>query len=71
MFNGIEPFLNKKMTRQEFIKHIGLVLLSLFGIANVLKYLSHGGSSVSHSSKVAGYGTSPYGGLKSKTGNWF
>lgn len=62
MQQEINNFLNKKMTRKEFLRHVGLLLMSVFGIGGVLKYLSQ--DNLKQATPVSGYGRSAYGGNK-------
>lgn len=60
MQQEINNFLNKKMTRKEFLRHSGLLLLSVFGISGVLKYLAQDNFKPPVSS--TGYGRNSFGG---------
>ena len=54
----IEELFNKKMTRKEFLQHIGAAFLILIGISGLMQALL--GSQ--KRKQTAGYGSSAYGG---------
>lgn len=56
-----QDFLDKEMSRKEFLATVGLGLASLLGFASVLQMLKNG----SNRSTSFGYGSSVYGGKKS------
>lgn len=64
MKTEIETFLQKNMTRKDFLRHIGLLILSVIGVTNVLKYLAGNAGIDTHVKRSGGYGSSPYGGEK-------
>ncbi len=69
MRKQINELLDKKMDRREFLKHLGLGTLVLFGLGSVLKLLN--GTGTSTQKATAGgdslaYGSSVYGGRKAK-----
>ncbi len=53
--------LNKKMTRKEFILHIGLLVLALSGIAGLLNTISDPNLINKNKKQKTGYGSGPYG----------
>ena len=55
----VEQLLQKQMDRKDFMKHAGIALLALSGIAGLLKTLLHTSTQAS-----VGYGGSAYGGQK-------
>lgn len=65
MQQEISSFLKKPMTRKEFLRHIAMLLLSIFGVASLIKYMSGNGLPNIHGI-TSGYGASPYGGDKAK-----
>ena len=52
--------LSKPMTRTEFLKYLGVMVLSLIGISHILNSLNLD----KHSSLTSGYGSTNYGGEK-------
>lgn len=40
MQKQLQEFMNTQMTRKEFLKRIGAILLALFGVSNLLAYLA-------------------------------
>lgn len=65
MKQEIEKFLQKSMSRKDFLRHIGLLLLSVVGIGNILKYLANSGIDIkTHYGN--GYGSNLYGGNKKR-----
>ncbi len=64
MKERIDDLLNKPMSRQQFLKHVGLLVLAVTGITSVINTFEG-----KNSSKVAGgdsmaYGSSVYAGGK-------
>ncbi len=63
MYKQVDELLQKEMSRQDFLKTVGVGLLAVFGFSSVFKMLNgmsgHGGN---HKVANAGYGSSPYGG---------
>jgi hypothetical protein len=58
----INAILNKKMDRQDFIKHVAIGVVALTGAGSALRLLApqqHGAKSAN-----SGYGGSAYGGIK-------
>lgn len=56
MRQKIETLLNKKMTRKEFLQHIGYTLLSVGGIGSLLQYLSRNNFAQQQASNTYGAG---------------
>lgn len=62
---NLSELLAKEMDRKDFLKHVGIAVVALTGVAGIINVLSNqritglGQSNVSH-----GYGTMPYGGKK-------
>ena len=70
MNKQIETLLNKKMDRRDFIKHVGVGTLAVFGLGSVVKLMSSVNSNPVATSSQAqntsmAYGASVYGGRKS------
>lgn len=60
----LNEIMQQEISRQEFLRYIGLALLSLFGVAAFLQNLSNlvGQKSTPKSEQSsAGYGMTPYG----------
>lgn len=61
MKQEIENFLQKNMSRKDFLRHVGLLLLTVVGLGNLLKYLA--GNGINPITKFSsGYGSNLYGG---------
>lgn len=66
----LKELLSKPMSRQDFLRLFGVAMLSLFGIRNILSYLTKEGAStasvpqqvVSHQASVKGFGSRSFGG---------
>lgn len=58
---NLQPLFEKPMSRREFLKYVGAVLLSLIGVSRLMKALTHEQTS---SQRSAGYGGGTYGGNK-------
>lgn len=58
----VATILNKKMDRQDFIKHVAIGVVALSGAGAALRVL--GGSKPKTSNANLGYGSSAYGGTK-------
>lgn len=52
--------MSKEMSRKDFLKYGGSVLLAIVGITGIINALTQGGS-VQNNSEKNGYGDSPYG----------
>ncbi len=62
--NKIQEVMQQELSRKDFIKYIGIALLSMVGVASFLQNLTNNLQSSSMSSpkpQVGGYGGSPYG----------
>lgn len=59
MKNDLNMLLEKEMDRREFLRHVGVGLVALTGVAGILKALN-GASSTPR--RTSGYGSSAYGG---------
>jgi hypothetical protein len=63
----VNQLLQKEMDRKDFLRHIGVAAAIVIGIPALLKALSQLQSgSATKSVSSFGYGSSPYGGNKSK-----
>lgn len=62
MRREVESFLDKNMSRKDFLKHVGLLLLSVIGIGNIIKYISGTEYFSGITNQAKGYGANPYGG---------
>ena len=62
----VDEILSRPMSRQQFLKHVGLLALAVFGITNLLNFFDPKGSSQAAASSQA-YGGSVYGGSNKKT----
>jgi hypothetical protein len=60
----LETLLQKKMSRREFLTHIGLGLLAAVGIGGMIKHLLNGNDHAVTKPNIGSYGTSAYGGSK-------
>lgn len=60
----IDGFLQKDMDRKEFLTHVGIAGLAVFGVSNVIKALSD----QPNGRQTSGYGGSAYGGGDRKLG---
>jgi hypothetical protein len=63
-FDNINELMKQEVSRKDFLRYIGVALLTLIGVAGVLKNLetSLGGSKAKEiNTKPAGYGASAYG----------
>lgn len=58
----LQKLFNKPMDRRQFLAHVGAGALAIMGISGVLKSLVDFG--VPRKQRVAGYGSSPYGGTE-------
>ena len=63
MHYAIEQHLRKKMTRKEFLKNIGFMLLAVIGLGRFLQYLTQGEFTSQKQTTSNGYGASTFGGL--------
>ncbi len=61
----MQNLLQKEMDRKEFIKHVGVGFAAIVGITTVLKTIST--LSAPAKKQTLGYGSSAYGGVKTKT----
>ncbi len=59
MRNELDALLSKRMTRKEFLQHIGSVLLVVVGAGALLSAFKP-----QHKSYGSGYGSSSYGGTR-------
>ncbi len=57
----LENIMQKEMTRKEFLTTLGFGVASIFGIANILRFVMGRGSNRTSSASF-GYGSSTYGG---------
>jgi len=63
MNKQFSEILERRMDRKDFLKHIGMGIVVLTGLAGVIKILKPQEKPVaSHNSPAAGYGASVYGG---------
>lgn len=56
-----KSLLESKMSRKEFIIHVGLLILSIFGITAMFRNITN---TFSYPVQSKGYGSSAYGGKK-------
>ena len=56
----VSSFLNKEMTRKEFLGFMGMAFLGLIGVGSLLTYLK---GNTNNSSSGLRYGSGPYGGV--------
>lgn len=63
MKNELENLLQKQMDRKSFIKHVGVGVAALTGLATIVKTMN-GVSFTAKPQRVVGYGSSGYGGDK-------
>lgn len=67
MNKQLNEILQRRMDRRDFLKHVGLGMLVLTGLAGVLKVLKPQEKPGSQSPSIAsGYGASVYGGQSGK-----
>lgn len=66
MKQKIDTFLKKEMTRKEFVRHLGLLMLSVIGLSGVLKYLAENDTSSYIKNGPNSYGRNFYGGDRSR-----
>jgi TRAP-type mannitol/chloroaromatic compound transport system permease small subunit len=60
----VHELMQEEVTRKEFLRYVGIALLSLVGVANLLQSINHVVTpSVTRTNKVqsSGYGVSAYG----------
>lgn len=64
MYKHVDTLMKREMSRQDFLKTLGIGALSLFGFSSVIKMMSgmNGGTSSHHKIVTNGYGSTPYGG---------
>jgi len=64
MRKDIDVFLQRRMDRKDFLKHVGMGVAVITGTAGVVKLLKPAGQSTRRTQSVSGlaYGASPYGG---------
>lgn len=55
-----QSLLNRQMTRKEFLMHIMLVFIALFGISNIVNILKDP-ASITRRKATTGFGSGPYG----------
>jgi hypothetical protein len=60
MYKHIDTLMQKEMSRQDFLKTLGIGMLSLFGFSSAIKMMT--GLTGGHKVATNGYGSSPYGG---------
>ena len=56
----LQKLLNRQMTRKEFVRHIGMMILSVFGVAGLLRYLAQ--DNYHPPQAIRGYGVNSFGG---------
>ncbi|MCB9813260.1 MAG: hypothetical protein H6772_02525 [Pseudomonadales bacterium] len=59
-----DTLFSKEMNRKEFLLHIGVVLLTLFGISGILRTLSNPHILSSSKQHLSTFGSGTYGGIK-------
>lgn len=58
----IQELLQEEISRKDFLKYIGLALLSMVGVASFLQSLaSNFSKSTTAKKEIGGYGSTPYG----------
>jgi hypothetical protein len=58
MQNNLNDMLQKEVSRREFLRNLGIGVVSLLGLSALLKLAGHHGH---HLTASRGYGSSPYG----------
>lgn len=58
---NIDEFMKQEVSRKDFLRYVGVALLSMVGIANALKSLQTNVEGSHKDSAGAGYGVSAYG----------
>lgn len=67
MKNALDQLYAQEMSRSDFLRYIGLVLMGLFGITTFLRLVLHTDATGIHATNF-GYGGSTYGGVSLKKG---
>lgn len=58
----IQELLQEELSRKDFLKYIGIALLSMVGVASFIQSLAGNFSkSTTTKKEIGGYGSSPYG----------
>lgn len=61
-FDKFQDLLQQDVTRKEFLRYVGIALLSLIGVASMLQNLNGAvNTPIQKDAKGSGYGTSAYG----------
>lgn len=64
--DNLSELLAKEMDRRDFLKHVGIAVVALTGVAGIISALSgQRFAGLGQSSTSNGYGSMPYGGKKS------
>ena len=63
----VHAILNKKMNRQDFLKHVAVGVVALTGVGSALRVLSSDNKQQPTLTAAQGYGTSAYGGSREKS----
>lgn len=61
-FDSFTQLLSKRLTRKEFLLHLGLLLLALTGISALLNTLSNSNLTDKQQKTARRFGAGPYGG---------
>lgn len=56
-----QELLNKKMDRRDFLRHVGIGALLLFGLGSIIKTLTTAERNVAEKKTTTGYGSGAYG----------
>lgn len=59
--NKIQELMQQEISRQEFLRYIGVAILGIIGVSSLLQNLTSLSSSKSNHQESGGYGASPYG----------
>lgn len=59
--NPLQHILDKPLSRKEFLQHIGVLLLAVFGISRVMQQLLHHDTKIAHKPASRGWGGGKFG----------
>lgn len=62
MKNALDQLYAQEMSRSDFLRYVGIVLMGIFGITTVLRLVLHTDIATTHAATTQGYGASTYGG---------
>lgn len=66
MQNELKHLFDKELDRKEFLKYMGSVFLTLIGVTNLIRALTHHEIHPLHPSSERDYGLGAYGGVNRK-----